>query len=97
MTSKKGSDLLVNVLTDWGIKEVYGLPGDSVDTTVDALRRQKDKIKFIQVRHEEVASLAASASAKYTGKIGVCLSIGGPGAIHLLNGLYDAKMDHVPV
>ncbi|WP_257614382.1 thiamine pyrophosphate-binding protein, partial [Oenococcus oeni] len=59
MTSKKGSDLLVNVLTDWGIKEVYGLPGDSVDTTVDALRRQKDKIKFIQVRHEEVASLAA--------------------------------------
>ncbi|WP_257611718.1 thiamine pyrophosphate-binding protein, partial [Oenococcus oeni] len=85
------------VLTDWGIKEVYGLPGDSVDTTVDALRRQKDKIKFIQVRHEEVASLAASASAKYTGKIGVCLSIGGPGAIHLLNGLYDAKMDHVPV
>ncbi|KRL37983.1 pyruvate oxidase [Liquorilactobacillus uvarum] len=93
----KGSDLLVDVLVDWGVKNVYGLPGDSIDTTVDALRRQKDKVKFIQVRHEEVAALSAAAEAKYTDKIGVCLSIGGPGAIHLLNGLYDAKMDHVPV
>ncbi|KRM89381.1 pyruvate oxidase [Liquorilactobacillus vini] len=97
MANLKGADLLVNVLVDWGVKTVYGLPGDSIDTTVDALRRQKDQVKFIQVRHEEVAALAAAAEAKYTGKLGVCLSIGGPGAIHLLNGLYDAKMDHVPV
>jgi pyruvate oxidase len=97
MANLKGADLLVDVLVDWGVKTVYGLPGDSIDTTVDALRRQKDKIKFIQVRHEEVAALAAAAEAKYTGKLGVCLSIGGPGAIHMLNGLYDAKMDHVPM
>ncbi|KRN07600.1 pyruvate oxidase [Liquorilactobacillus sucicola DSM 21376 = JCM 15457] len=97
MSKIKGSDVLVKVLVDWGVKNVYGLPGDSIDTTVDALRRQKDKIKFVQVRHEEVAALSAAAEAKYTDKIGVCLSIGGPGAIHLLNGLYDAKMDHVPV
>ncbi|GAJ26767.1 pyruvate oxidase [Liquorilactobacillus sucicola DSM 21376 = JCM 15457] len=95
MSKIKGSDVLVKVLVDWGVKNVYGLPGDSIDTTVDALRRQKDKIKFVQVRHEEVAALSAAAEAKYTDKIGVCLSIGGPGAIHLLNGLYDAKMDHV--
>ncbi|MFT8726895.1 MAG: pyruvate oxidase [Liquorilactobacillus ghanensis] len=97
MANIKGSDLLVKVLVDWGVKNVYGLPGDSIDTTIDALRRQKEKIKFIQVRHEEVAALAAAADAKYTDKLGVCLSIGGPGAIHMLNGLYDAKMDHVPV
>lgn len=97
MANIKGSDLLVNVLVDWGVRDVYGLPGDSIDTTIDALRRQKEKIKFIQVRHEEVAALAAAAAAKYTDKLGVCLSIGGPGAIHMLNGLYDAKMDHVPV
>ncbi|MFT8837152.1 pyruvate oxidase [Liquorilactobacillus satsumensis] len=97
MANTKGSDLLVDVLVDWGVQNVYGLPGDSIDTTVDALRRQQKKIKFTQVRHEEVAALAAAAEAKYTGKLGVCLSIGGPGAIHLLNGLYDAKMDHVPV
>ncbi|MBZ2406292.1 MAG: pyruvate oxidase [Liquorilactobacillus hordei] len=97
MANTKGADLLVDVLVDWGIQNVYGLPGDSIDTTIDALRRQQDKIKFIQVRHEEVAALSAAAEAKYTDKIGVCLSIGGPGAIHLLNGLYDAKMDHVPV
>lgn len=93
----KAAEQLVNVLIDWGVKHVYGLPGDSIDTTIAALREQKDKIKFIQIRHEEVGALAAAAEAKLTGKLGVCLSIGGPGAIHMLNGLYDAKMDHVPV
>ncbi|MFT8593325.1 MAG: pyruvate oxidase [Bifidobacterium sp.] len=95
--STKAADQLVSVLMNWNVKHVYGLPGDSIDTTVDALRRNQDKIKFVQVRHEEVAALAAASSAKLTGGLGVCLSIGGPGAIHMLNGLYDAKMDHVPV
>lgn len=95
--AQKASEQLVDVLIDWHVKHVYGLPGDSIDTTVDALRKQQDQIGFVQVRHEEVASLAAAAEAKLTGKLGVCLSIGGPGAIHMLNGLYDAKMDHVPV
>lgn len=88
---------MINVLLDWGVKRVYGLPGDSIDTTIDALHRHDEEIDFIQVRHEEVASLAATSEAKLTGTVGVCLSIGGPGAIHLLNGLYDAKMDHVPL
>ena len=95
--SAKAADQLVSVLMDWKVTHVFGLPGDSIDTTVDALRRNKDTIKFVQVRHEEVAALAAASTAKLTGGLGVCLSIGGPGAIHLLNGLYDAKMDHVPV
>ncbi|HEY4400160.1 MAG TPA: pyruvate oxidase [Lactobacillaceae bacterium] len=94
---KKVSDAVVDVLMSWGIDHVYGLPGDSVDTTVDALQRRKHVMNFIQVRHEEVAALTAAAEAKLTGKIAVALSIGGPGAIHLLNGLYDAKMDHVPL
>lgn len=94
---KNGADRLVDVLTAWGVDHVYGLPGDSIDTTVDGIRRQADKVKFIQVRHEEVGALAAAAEAKLTDKLAVCLSIGGPGAIHMLNGLYDAKMDHAPV
>ncbi|MFT8358917.1 pyruvate oxidase [Bifidobacterium aquikefiri] len=95
--STKAADQLVSVLMNWKVKHVFGLPGDSIDTTVDALRRNQEKIKFVQVRHEEVAALSAAANAKLTGGVGVCLAIGGPGAIHLLNGLYDAKMDHVPV
>ena len=95
--SVRASDEMVKVLEKWGIDNIYGIPGDSVDTTIDALYRAQDKIKFTHVLHEEVAALAAAAHAKLTGKIGVCLSIGGPGAIHLLNGLYDAKMDHAPV
>jgi len=93
----RASDKMIDVLSKWGVDNIYGLPGDSVDTTIDALYRAQDKIKFTHVLHEEVAALAASAHAKLTGKLGVCLSIGGPGAIHLLNGLYDAKMDHAPV
>ncbi|AUI72498.1 pyruvate oxidase [Companilactobacillus alimentarius] len=95
--SVRASDKMIEVLEKWGVNNIYGLPGDSVDTTIDALYRAQDKIKFTHVLHEEVAALAASAHAKLTGKLGVCLSIGGPGAIHLLNGLYDAKMDHAPV
>ncbi|MCI1882256.1 MAG: pyruvate oxidase [Sporolactobacillus sp.] len=93
----KASDAVVQLFEKWGIDHVYGIPGDSIDTMVEALRKKESKITFYQVRHEEVASLAASAYAKLTGKIGVCLAIGGPGAIHLLNGMYDAKMDHVPL
>lgn len=95
--SIKGSDLLVQVLLNWGVDHVYGLPGDSIDTVVDSLRSEQEKIDFIHVRHEEVATLAASSYAKLTGKLGVALSIGGPGAIHMLNGMYDAKMDNVPM
>ncbi|UQS81976.1 pyruvate oxidase [Bombilactobacillus folatiphilus] len=91
------ADKMVQVMQAWGIDNVYGLPGDSVDTTIEALYRKRDEIKFTQVRHEEVAALAAAAHAKLTGQVSACLSIGGPGAIHLLNGLYDAKMDHAPV
>lgn len=93
----KASDAVVRLFENWGIDHIYGIPGDSIDTMVEALRKEADKIKFYLVRHEEVASLAAAAYAKLTGKIGVCLAIGGPGAIHLLNGMYDAKMDHVPM
>ncbi|BBN98772.1 pyruvate oxidase [Sporolactobacillus terrae] len=97
MGKVKASDAVVKLLENWGIDHIYGIPGDSIDTMVEALRKEESKIKFYTVRHEEVASLAAAAYSKLTGKIGVCLAIGGPGAIHLLNGMYDAKMDHVPM
>lgn len=93
----RASDKMIDIMSQWGIDNIFGLPGDSVDTTIDAMYRAQSKIKFTHVLHEEVAALSAAAQAKLTGKIGVCLSIGGPGAIHLLNGLYDAKMDHAPV
>jgi pyruvate dehydrogenase (quinone) len=91
------SDALVARLVDWNITRLYGFPGDGVNGILGALRRSKDAIEFIQVAHEELASLAATGHAKFTGQIGVCISTGGPGAIHLLNGLYDAKLDHQPV
>lgn len=94
----KAGDAVVDILKDWNIDHVYGYPGDSVNNLVEALRKAKEQIKFIQVRHEETASLAAAAEAKITGRVGgVCLSIGGPGAIHLLNGMYDAKEDAAPL
>ncbi|MCO7176276.1 pyruvate oxidase [Sporolactobacillus kofuensis] len=93
----KASEAVVQLFENWGINHIYGIPGDSINTMVEALRKEESKIKFYTVRHEEVASLAAAAYSKLTGKIGVCLAIGGPGAIHLLNGMYDAKMDHVPM
>lgn len=97
MSKIKASTALVNTLKNWDINHVYGIPGDSIDTIVDALRAEQEAIQFIHVRHEEVATLAASSYSKLTGKIGVALSIGGPGAIHMLNGMYDAKMDNVPM
>lgn len=93
----KSGIAMVKVLEDWGVDHIYGIPGGSFNSTMDALFAQRDKIKFIQVRHEEVGAIAASADAKVTGKIGVAFGSAGPGATHLFNGLYDAKMDHVPV
>src|SRR5438128_1980588 len=91
------SDFLVKRLIDWGVHRVYGYPGDGINGVFGALNRVDGKIKFIQVRHEEMAAFMACAHAKFTGEVGVCLATSGPGAIHLLNGLYDAKMDHQPV
>ncbi|ARJ50142.1 pyruvate oxidase [Staphylococcus lutrae] len=96
MGKVKANMALIKALQAWEIDHVYGIPGDSIDAVVDGLKAVEDKIRFIHVRHEEVASLAAAAYTKLTGKIGVALAIGGPGAIHLLNGMYDAKMDNVP-
>jgi pyruvate oxidase len=89
--------VFVDQLKEWKIGHIYGMPGDSINELMEDLRKEKDAIEFIQVRHEEVAALSAAAYAKLTGKLGVCLSIAGPGAIHLMNGLYDAKADSAPV
>jgi pyruvate dehydrogenase (quinone) len=91
------SDALVQRLMAWGVDTIFGLPGDGINGVFEALRKQKDHIRFIHVRHEESAALMATAYAKFTGKLGVCIATSGPGGIHLLNGLYDAKMDHAPV
>ncbi|WP_334331687.1 pyruvate oxidase [Companilactobacillus sp. HBUAS59544] len=97
MTKMIAGQALIKVLEDWGVDHVYGVPGGSINHTVEGLYLEKDKVKYIQVRHEEVGAIAASADAKFTGKIGVAFGSAGPGATHLFNGLYDAKMDHVPV
>src|SRR5439155_23178618 len=81
----------------WGVNVVFGLPGDGINGIMEALRKRKDDIRFIQVRHEEAAAFMACGYAKYSGKLGVCLATTGPGGIHLLNGLYDAKLDGQPV
>ncbi|ULQ59595.1 pyruvate oxidase [Brucepastera parasyntrophica] len=88
---------MMKVLESWGIDHIYGIPGGSINSTMDALYEERQTIRYIQVRHEEVGAIAASADAKLTGKIGVCFGSAGPGATHLFNGLYDAQMDHVPV
>ena len=90
-------DFLVRRLSEWGVRRVYGYPGDGINGVMGALQRAKGKIDFIQVRHEEMAAFMACAHAKFTGEPGVCMATSGPGAIHLLNGLYDAKLDHQPV
>jgi len=92
-----GGDVLVESIMDWGVEVVFGLPGDGINGIMEALRKRQQKIRFIQVRHEESAAFMACAYAKYTGRLGVCLATSGPGGIHLLNGLYDAKMDSQPV
>lgn len=92
-----GSDAVLKVLEQWGVKNIYGLPGGSFDSTMNAIHNQKKQINYVQVRHEEAGAIAAAATAKLTGKVGVCFGSAGPGAVHLLNGLYDAKSDGVPV
>ncbi|MGZ5509344.1 MAG: thiamine pyrophosphate-dependent enzyme [Nitrososphaeraceae archaeon] len=91
------ADVVAEALIDWKVDVVFGIPGDGINGVIEALRVRQDKIKFVLVRHEESAALMSCAYAKYTGKIGVCVATSGPGAIHLLNGLYDAKADNVPV
>jgi pyruvate dehydrogenase (quinone) len=91
------SDFFWQRLSEWGVKRIFGYPGDGINGLVGALARAKDKIEFVQARHEELAAFMACAHAKFTGELGVCLATSGPGAIHLLNGLYDAKTDHQPV
>lgn len=94
---RTGAELLIDTIQDWGVEVVFGLPGDGINGIMEALRQRKDEIRFIQVRHEEAAAFMACGYAKYTGKLGVCLATSGPGGIHLLNGLYDAKLDGQPV
>ncbi len=95
--AKTGADILIETLIDWGVDTVFGLPGDGINGIMEALRKRQEQVRFIQVRHEESAAFMACAYAKYTGKLGVCLATSGPGGIHLLNGLYDAKLDGQPV
>jgi pyruvate dehydrogenase (quinone) len=91
------ADILVEALADWGVDVIFGLPGDGINGVMEALRKREKEIRFIQARHEEAAAFMACGYAKYTGRLGVCLATSGPGGIHLLNGLYDAKMDGQPV
>src|ERR1700759_651817 len=91
------ADLLVERLIEWGVDTIFGFPGDGINGIFESLRINQEKIRFIQVRHEEAAAFAACGYAKYTGRLGVCLATSGPGGIHLLNGLYDAKCDGQPV
>jgi pyruvate dehydrogenase (quinone) len=97
MATKTTSDVLVDTLVDWGVDTVFGIPGDGINGIIEALRKAQDRIRFIQVRHEEAAAFAACGYAKFTGRLGCCVATSGPGGIHLLNGLYDAKLDGVPV
>lgn len=94
---KIASELLVERLIDWGVDVVFGLPGDGINGLTEGLRRHQDRIRFVLAVHEEAAAFMATAYAKSTGRLGVCLATSGPGGIHLLNGLYDAKLDHQPV
>ncbi len=91
------ADHIVDRLKEWGVTRIYGYPGDGINGLMGALDRSSESIDFVQVRHEEMAAFMACAHAKFTGEVGVCLATSGPGAIHLLNGLYDAKLDHQPV
>ena len=95
--AKTGGDILVENLIDWGVDTIFGIPGDGINGIMEALRKRQELVRFIQVRHEEAAAFMACGYAKYTGRLGVCLATSGPGGIHLLNGLYDAKMDGQPV
>ena len=91
------SELLVERLLEWGVDTIFGLPGDGINGIMEGLRRHQDRMRFVLVHHEEAAAFMATGYAKATGRLGVCLATSGPGGIHLLNGLYDAKLDHQPV
>ena len=95
--SQTVASYMLSRLTEWGVKRVFGYPGDGINGLMGAWHEHEDELDFIQCRHEEIAAFAATAEAKVTGDVGVCMATSGPGAIHLLNGLYDAKLDHQPV
>lgn len=95
--SKTVGDFLLERLSEWNVRRIYGYPGDGINGIMGAMGRAADRFDYIRVRHEEMAAFMAGGHAKFTGEVGVCLATSGPGAIHLLNGLYDARMDHVPV
>src|SRR6187200_1147150 len=97
MATTTTAQFILNRLADWGVRRIYGYPGDGINGLMGAFHEAGDRIEFIQTRHEEIAAFAATAHAKFTGEVGVCMATSGPGAIHLLNGLYDAKLDHQPV
>ena len=95
--SKTVGDFFWERLSQWGVKTIFGYPGDGINGLLGALHRAGDRFDFVQVRHEEMAAFMASAYAKFTGELGVCMATSGPGASHLLTGLYDARLDHMPV
>ncbi len=95
--ARNAGDLLIERLLDWGVDTIFGFPGDGINGLFESLRVRQDKMRFIQVRHEEAAAFAACGYAKFSGKLGVCMATSGPGGVHLLNGLYDAKCDKIPV
>src|ERR687888_308571 len=91
------ADYFLKRLREWGVRRIYGYPGDGINAFLGALDRAEGDPEFVQVRHEEMSAFMACGHAKWTGEVGVCMATSGPGAIHLLNGLYDAKLDHQPV
>src|SRR5436190_5307650 len=95
--AKTAAEIVVDRLIEWGVDTIFGLPGDGINGIMEALRQRQERVRFIQVRHEESAAFMACGYAKFTGRLGVCLATSGPGGIHLLNGLYDAKLDGQPV
>jgi pyruvate dehydrogenase (quinone) len=95
--AQTAADILVDVLQEWSVDTVFGLPGDGINGIMEALRKRHESIRFVQVRHEEAAAFMACGYAKFTGRLGVCLATSGPGGLHLINGLYDAKLDGQPV
>src|SRR5215207_10721150 len=95
--AKTVADFMLERLKQWGVERIYGYPGDGINATLGALDRHSEEIEFIQARHEEMAAFMACGHAKWTDEVGVCLATSGPGAIHLLNGLYDARLDHQSV
>lgn len=95
--ARTAADILIDTIRDWGVEVIFGLPGDGINGIMEALRQRQDRVRFIQVRHEEAAAFMACGYAKFTNRLGVCLATSGPGGLHLINGLYDAKLDGQPV